>query len=164
MQTLDQITDDASRVLKHVLAHYASEHSLEAVRAIACECDPGAASLYIHIACGTDDIFDDPMSWTSSYVEQSCPPYREPRWFAEFDQMNRAYFESTDDESAYSEIEGYLERILDGVSQALVNLRAELQRLGYPAGIKLAVFTEDDDSVMTGFARIEPLESRLGRS
>lgn len=164
MQTIDQITDDASHVLQHVLTHYASEYSLEDAIAIACECDPGVASLYIHIACGEDDIFDDPMSWRSSYVEQRCPPYKEPRWFAEFDEMNRAYFESTDDESAYSEIEGYLERILDGVAQALVNMRVELKRLCYPADIKLAVLTEDDDTAMTKFARIEKLESRHGRS
>ena len=164
MQTLVQITDDALRVLKHVLVYYASEHGIEDTIAIACECDPGAASLYIHIAWGEDDIFDDPMSWTRSYIEQSCPPYQEPRWFAEFDEMNRAYFESTDDESMYSQSEGYLERILDGVSQALVNMRTELTRLGYPVGIKLAVLTEDDDTAMTRFARVEKLESRPGQS
>ena len=161
MQTIDQIQVDASQVLRHVLADYASEYGAESARAIACECDPGAASLYVHIACNGDDLFDDPTGWSHAFIEQDCPAYAQPSWFDQFDKLNQRYFESDDeDESAYAEIEHYFQRILEGVARALVAMRSELLQLGYPADIQLAVATEDDDSPQTKFDRIQQVEPR----
>lgn len=159
MQMIDQIQVDASQVLRHVLAHYAAEYGAGSACAIACECDPGAASLYVHIACDGDDLFDDPTGWSHAFIEQDCPAYAQPSWFEQFDELNQCYFQSDEeDESAYAEIERYFQRILQGVAQALVAMRSELVQLSYPADIQLAVATEDDDSADTKFDRIQQVE------
>ncbi len=155
-QSIDDIKKDALRVLEHVISHYANEKEAVEVVAISCECDPGAASLYIHFATEDDDLMDDPMSWISSYFEQECPTYEEPVWFEEFSEMNSEYFsQEDDDESGYAEIEQYFENILEGVSSALAIIHERLVALGYRSNVKLAVMTEDDDDAEQSYTRIE---------
>jgi len=143
-------------MLRHVLTHYAGSNSVDSSVALVCECEPAASSLYIHVAQSDDDPFGDPMTWSAAYVEQQVPPCEKPKWFAEFDALNSEYCSSPDeDESGYFMIEQYFQNILKGVSVALHVVKPELAALGFPANIKLAVVTEDDDNERTGYERVE---------
>ena len=158
MQTVEQIRSDAQRVLRHVLTHFSQNNDVTGSTAIACNCDPNAASLYVFVACDDDEIFDDPWFWSGHLVEQECPSYEQPEWFAEFNELNSLYISATDeDNSEYPKIEQYFNRILEGVSLALISIKSELTTLQYPDNIKLAVMTEDDDDEKTMFERVESL-------
>ncbi len=163
MQTLEQIRDDAARVLLHVLSGYAKRNPVGDIVAIACECDPGASSLYIHLANSAEQLLSDPMTWPKSNLEQQYSEFDPPSWFAEFDDLNSQYFKSSnDDESGYAEIEQYFATILDGVAIGILSLKHELVKLQYPDDIKLAVVTEDDDSETTMYDRVNAhLQSSL---
>ena len=159
MESYENIRDEARRILLHALKHYAVDNEQGDVTAIVCECDPGVSSLYIHIASTEDDIYDDPMSWANSYIEQSCPLFEQAKWFAEFNQLNEEYFSADNDgESDYSLIEDYFANILKGVSLALISIKSDLAQLSFPEKIKLGVMTEDDEDENTMFERVSSFE------
>lgn len=149
-----QIEAEAARYLKAVLTAYRRP-----VRALACEIDPGAASFYVFAHTADGDIPESPENWSSTYIEQEVEVEKEPSWFARYDELQSQYY--TTEEIEYEVIEQALGSILKGVSKALASLSksGQLQELGVAQGSPLAVFTEDDDSVATGFERVASVEA-----
>jgi hypothetical protein len=148
------IQQSAANFLRAVLTRYCAQPADRQFTGLACECDPGAASLYVHLSDRSDAATVAVEDWPYTYVEQDVSDVTPPAWFAEYDDLQCAYYQT--ETVPYAEIEQALAAVLAGVAAALTELARDgtLQRCGFVTSPCLSVVTEDDDSPAVGLARV----------
>lgn len=153
------VEKSASAFLAGVLASYHKRNPKKLLVGLACECDPGAASLYVFVCESGHDVHGFPCDWAHQFIEQGAG-VKPPKWFDEYDDLQTKYFQ--DGSIEYAEIERALAIILAGIAKALVDLERNgtLSECGFLDSPRLCVFTEDDADQEVGDHRVD--HERLG--
>lgn len=148
------IKQEAIRVIEAILASFHEEHSNLKLTGLACEIDPGAASLYLYLCDSTKNVQDSISKWPYSLDEQQVKGLKPPAWFDHYHILLSRYYK--DHEIGYEPIKSALAIILDGLAQTLAEMEktGRLTRLGFEKNPVLSVWTEDDSDENIGKTRV----------
>ncbi len=148
------IKQEATRVIEAILASFYEEHPDLKLTGLACEIDPGAASLYLYLCDSTQNCLDPIEKWPYSLDEQQVRSLKPPAWFDHYHILLSRHFK--DHEIGYEPIKTALAIILDGLAQTLAEFEktGRLSKLGFEKKPVLSVWTEDDPDKSTGKARV----------
>lgn len=148
------IKQEATRVIEAILASFYEEHPDLKLTGLACEVDPGAASLYIYL-CDSNNSSSEPIEkWPHSLDEQQIRGLKPPAWFDHYHILLSRHYK--DHEIGYEPIKTAFSIILDGLSQTLAEFEktGRLNKLGFEKKPVLSVWTADDPDDNTGKSRV----------
>ncbi len=148
------IKQEALRVIEAILANFHQENPTLTLTGLACEIDPGAASLYISLCDSTQNNQEAISKWPHSLDEQEVKGLRPPAWFDQYHILLSRHYK--DHEISYEPIKAALTIILDGIAQSIAELEktGQLARIGFAKNPILSVWTEDDADDSVGKNRI----------
>lgn len=148
------IKQEATRVIEAILASFYEDHQDLKLTGLACEIDPGAASLYIYLCDSSKNSSEPIEKWPYSLDEQQVRGLKPPAWFDHYHILLSRHYK--DHEISYEPIKTALSIILDGLAQTLAEFEktGKLSKLGFEKNPTLSVWTEDDADENIGKSRV----------